>query len=145
MQMYDPWWNVGRFCLAGVPRKAAASQPPARREGRGWQPCDRTGQVPGEPGNSEAFGAGTELVSCTSPGFLLACFHWKITKVHKDLDLLQKLPHHHHQPLMSPWLNLPAIKKAATQTTGFLVAKLCFYVNPATFSLEHNWDPPPLK
>lgn len=90
----------------------------------------------------------SELVQSWSAALLLAfCLlvsSRRSLKVHKDLDLLQKLPPL-HQPLMSPWLNLPAIKKAATQTTGFLVAKLCFYVNPATFSLEHNWDPPPLK
>lgn len=42
---------------------------------------------------------------------------------------------------MPPWLNSPAIMKAAIQTTGFLVANCCFYVSPTTTSLEQNKDP----
>lgn len=42
---------------------------------------------------------------------------------------------------MPPGLNSPAIKKAAIQTTGFLVANCRFYVNPTTSSLKQNKDP----
>lgn len=42
---------------------------------------------------------------------------------------------------MPPGVNSPAIKKAAIQTTGFLVANCCFYVNPTTSSLKQNKDP----
>lgn len=116
--------------LAGVPSNVQQGE---------WQPVT-TEDKQGTQRQAQSRSAALLLVLC-----LLVSTKWLLIPwaLQEDLDLLQKL-----SPLapVAPLAHLPAIKKAATQPTGFLVAKLCFYVNPIAFSLELNRDrPPPLK
>lgn len=89
-------------------------------------------------------GHSTELILCISPGFLLVST--KLLLIPSQLHQEPNLSQGSARPAPTPnqcllGLIRQQLRKQALWTTGSLAARPCFYVNPTTFSLQHNRDP----